>query len=210
MTRVELQQVLLNLVINAIEDMGGISDGVREVLVSTSEADAGCVLGRYAIRGRALPRTAPSAFSPRSTRRSRPAWGWGCRSAARSLKHTADDYGRAPTCRAALSFSSRCRFIQSFHRDCTQREHFFGVAVCASAQADDGTCDQPASVRCLALRRHWNDRRSAHTSGRSWPGAALRAVGRTRPVPAPQLVSANVTIALQSGRTTPRCRSDMA
>jgi PAS domain S-box-containing protein len=42
--RVELQQVLLNLVINAIEAMGGISDGVREVIVSTSEADNGSVL----------------------------------------------------------------------------------------------------------------------------------------------------------------------
>ncbi|MGF6935584.1 PAS domain S-box-containing protein [Paraburkholderia sp. UCT70] len=42
--RVELQQVLLNLVINAIEAMGGVSDGVREVLVSTSEAGTGCVL----------------------------------------------------------------------------------------------------------------------------------------------------------------------
>ncbi|WP_281363708.1 sensor histidine kinase, partial [Paraburkholderia ultramafica] len=42
--RVELQQVLLNLVINAIEAMSGVSDGTRELLVTTGRADAGCVL----------------------------------------------------------------------------------------------------------------------------------------------------------------------
>jgi C4-dicarboxylate-specific signal transduction histidine kinase len=42
--RVELQQVLLNLVINAIEAMSGVSDGVRELLVSTGNADCGYVL----------------------------------------------------------------------------------------------------------------------------------------------------------------------
>jgi PAS domain S-box-containing protein len=42
--RVELQQVLLNLVINAIEAMSGHSDGLREVLISTGTVDSGCVL----------------------------------------------------------------------------------------------------------------------------------------------------------------------
>ena len=42
--RVELQQVVLNLVINAIEAMSGVSDGVRELLVSTGNADCGYVL----------------------------------------------------------------------------------------------------------------------------------------------------------------------
>ncbi|CAB3802978.1 ATP-binding protein [Paraburkholderia fynbosensis] len=42
--RVELQQVLLNLVINAIEAMSDVSDGAREVLISTANADADCVL----------------------------------------------------------------------------------------------------------------------------------------------------------------------
>ena len=42
--RVELQQVLLNLIINAVEAMSGIGDGVREVLVCTSDADNGFVL----------------------------------------------------------------------------------------------------------------------------------------------------------------------
>jgi C4-dicarboxylate-specific signal transduction histidine kinase len=42
--RVELQQVLLNLVINAMEAMGSVSDGVRELFISTGNADGGCVL----------------------------------------------------------------------------------------------------------------------------------------------------------------------
>ncbi|MGF6854032.1 trifunctional serine/threonine-protein kinase/ATP-binding protein/sensor histidine kinase [Paraburkholderia sp. CI3] len=42
--RVQLQQVLLNLVINAIEAMSGVSDGAREIMVTTGTADAGCVL----------------------------------------------------------------------------------------------------------------------------------------------------------------------
>ncbi|WP_354684334.1 AAA family ATPase [Cupriavidus necator] len=42
--RVELQQVLLNLIINALEAMNEISDGVRQLRISTAEADAGCVL----------------------------------------------------------------------------------------------------------------------------------------------------------------------
>ena len=40
--RVELQQVLLNLIINAIEAMSGVNDGVRELRISTGNAD--CVL----------------------------------------------------------------------------------------------------------------------------------------------------------------------
>jgi C4-dicarboxylate-specific signal transduction histidine kinase len=42
--RVELQQVVLNLIINAIEAMTGISQGPRELLVTTERAKAGGVL----------------------------------------------------------------------------------------------------------------------------------------------------------------------
>ncbi|WP_429574130.1 PAS domain-containing sensor histidine kinase [Paraburkholderia sp. UCT70] len=63
--RVELQQVLLNLVINAIEAMSGVSDGVRELRISTGTADAGCVL--VAVRDSGPGFTADSAehvFAP--------------------------------------------------------------------------------------------------------------------------------------------------
>jgi C4-dicarboxylate-specific signal transduction histidine kinase len=42
--RVQLQQVILNLIMNAIEAMGGVSDGTRELLISTRKAEPDGVL----------------------------------------------------------------------------------------------------------------------------------------------------------------------
>jgi PAS domain S-box-containing protein len=42
--RVQLQQVMLNLILNAIEALNGVSDGEREVLISTGAAASGDVL----------------------------------------------------------------------------------------------------------------------------------------------------------------------
>jgi PAS domain S-box-containing protein len=42
--RVQLQQVILNLIVNAVEAMSGASDGTRELLVSSRKADTGGVL----------------------------------------------------------------------------------------------------------------------------------------------------------------------
>jgi PAS domain S-box-containing protein len=42
--RVQVQQVILNLVINAIEAMSGVSEGARELLISTGSAESGDVL----------------------------------------------------------------------------------------------------------------------------------------------------------------------
>jgi C4-dicarboxylate-specific signal transduction histidine kinase len=42
--RVQLQQVILNLVINAIEAMSAMSEGPRELLLSTAKTDSGGVL----------------------------------------------------------------------------------------------------------------------------------------------------------------------
>jgi signal transduction histidine kinase len=41
--RVQLQQVMLNLIINAIEAIGAIHEGSRELLISTGRAEAGGV-----------------------------------------------------------------------------------------------------------------------------------------------------------------------
>ncbi len=46
--RVQLQQVVLNLIINAVEAMGGVGDGPRELLISTGTAESGEV--RVAVR----------------------------------------------------------------------------------------------------------------------------------------------------------------
>jgi signal transduction histidine kinase len=42
--RVQLQQVVLNLIINAVQAVGAVADGVREVLISTSQANPNGVI----------------------------------------------------------------------------------------------------------------------------------------------------------------------
>jgi signal transduction histidine kinase len=41
---VQLQQVMLNLILNAIEALSGVSDGERDILISTGTAESGGVL----------------------------------------------------------------------------------------------------------------------------------------------------------------------
>jgi signal transduction histidine kinase len=51
--RVQLQQVILNLIMNAIEAMSEVKEGSRWLLISTNEAESGGVLvGRRPCRGR--------------------------------------------------------------------------------------------------------------------------------------------------------------
>jgi PAS domain S-box-containing protein len=52
--RVQLQQVILNLLINAIEAMSGMSEGHRELLISTAKTDAEGVLVRVQDSGPGL------------------------------------------------------------------------------------------------------------------------------------------------------------
>ena len=53
--RVQLQQVILNLIMNAIEAMSEVSEGSRELLISTSEAESGGVLVAVSDTGPGLP-----------------------------------------------------------------------------------------------------------------------------------------------------------
>ena len=53
--RVQLQQVILNLIINAIEAMSGISAGERELVISTAKAESGGVLVSVRDSGPGLP-----------------------------------------------------------------------------------------------------------------------------------------------------------
>jgi C4-dicarboxylate-specific signal transduction histidine kinase len=53
--RVQLQQVMLNLILNAIEALSGVSDDEREVLVSTGTAGSGGVLVTVRDSGPGLP-----------------------------------------------------------------------------------------------------------------------------------------------------------
>jgi signal transduction histidine kinase len=52
--RVQLQQVILNLVVNAVEAMSGVSDGTRELVISTGKAESDGVLVAVQDTGRGL------------------------------------------------------------------------------------------------------------------------------------------------------------
>jgi PAS domain S-box-containing protein len=69
--RVQLQQVLLNLLINAMEAVSGVSDGVRELVIGTRKADAGCVLVAVSDSGPGFdPHNAERIFAPFHTTKS--------------------------------------------------------------------------------------------------------------------------------------------
>jgi PAS domain S-box-containing protein len=55
--RIQLQQVILNLIMNAIEAMSEVAEGSRELLISTSEAESGSVLLAVSDSGPGLPQT---------------------------------------------------------------------------------------------------------------------------------------------------------
>ncbi|WP_328592755.1 ATP-binding protein [Cupriavidus metallidurans] len=83
--------------------MSGVSDGVRQLLISIGKADAGCVLVAVSDSGPgSSPHDAERFFAPFYTTKAI-GLGMGCPSANQSSKHTTSDSGRARTCPAALS-----------------------------------------------------------------------------------------------------------
>jgi PAS domain S-box-containing protein len=62
--RVELQQVILNLVINAIEAMSGTREGVREVIISTRQRAPSDLLVEIKDTGPGLPCAIKRVFDP--------------------------------------------------------------------------------------------------------------------------------------------------
>jgi PAS domain S-box-containing protein len=53
--RVQLQQVILNLIVNAVQAMSGVSEGARELLISTAAAESDAVLVAVWDSGPGLP-----------------------------------------------------------------------------------------------------------------------------------------------------------
>ena len=74
--RVQLQQVLLNLMINAVEAMAEVSAGARELLIRTGEVEAGYVLVAVRDSGPAWTRSMWNACSRPSTRPRPTGWAW--------------------------------------------------------------------------------------------------------------------------------------
>ncbi len=106
--RVQLQQVMLNLIINAIEAMSETSEGLRELLVSTAQTQSGGVLVALRDSGPGLaPRFSIVSLRP-STRPSLAAWAWDWRSVGRSSRRTEDGSGPPQINRGAPRSSSPC------------------------------------------------------------------------------------------------------
>jgi nitrogen-specific signal transduction histidine kinase len=81
--RIQLQQVLLNLILNATEAMSSTEKGARELLISSEQYQAGALVA-CAISGRALIRRISIGSSMPSTPPSPVEQAWGCRYAAPS------------------------------------------------------------------------------------------------------------------------------
>jgi C4-dicarboxylate-specific signal transduction histidine kinase len=68
--RVQLQQVLLNLIVNAIEAMSGVSEGARKLQISTGEPESGGVVVAVCDSGPGLEPEAGRLFEPFHTTKS--------------------------------------------------------------------------------------------------------------------------------------------
>jgi C4-dicarboxylate-specific signal transduction histidine kinase len=79
--RIQLQQVMLNFILNAVEAMSGVDQYRRNMVISTAQDSNGEIV--------AVRDTAPTTCFSRSIRPRRPAWAWDCRSAVRSSKRMA-------------------------------------------------------------------------------------------------------------------------
>jgi C4-dicarboxylate-specific signal transduction histidine kinase len=103
--RVQLQQVVLNLMLNALEAMGSVEAAPRELLISTRQDHTGVLV---AVHDSASIRNISIAFSIPSTPQSPAEQGWGCRFAGQSLKPMAAGCGQRRMNLAVRYFSSPC------------------------------------------------------------------------------------------------------
>jgi signal transduction histidine kinase len=62
--RVQLQQVILNLILNAVQAMGAVTDGTREVLITTSQTANEVCLGVQDTGPGLSPESLPRLFEP--------------------------------------------------------------------------------------------------------------------------------------------------
>ena len=101
--RVQLQQVLLNLIMNGIEAMTAVKDRPRLIGCNPGSTNLATYWLRCATRALALVRK-QIAFSLPSLQQKRTVWEWVCLSAVHLLKVMAGGYGPRPILPTALCF----------------------------------------------------------------------------------------------------------
>ena len=135
--RVQLQQVIINLVVNGIEAMATAAGAQRELLIRSQWHDGDQVLVAVQDRGAGIDPRMRRRCSKRSLPPSRPAWAWDCRSADPSSKPMAGWCGLHAMLAPGRPFSSRYVRIG---RWCHDRPPAFTVPSC--------------NDRSVHLRRH--------------------------------------------------------
>jgi C4-dicarboxylate-specific signal transduction histidine kinase len=115
--RVQLQQVVLNLIVNALDAMVA-AEGPRELLISTGTVEAGGVLVAVqdsgpGLKAAMLERVFESFYTTKPN-----GLGMGL---VRSSRRMADAFGRARTGGTAPPFSLHFLAMQTFHRDRERR-----------------------------------------------------------------------------------------
>jgi C4-dicarboxylate-specific signal transduction histidine kinase len=91
--RIQLQQVIINLVMNGIEAMQSVTDRPRELSVRSGQDESPSAHQCGGLRRRDRRRECGPTYSTLSSLPNPAVWVWGCRSAVRSSKPTADACG---------------------------------------------------------------------------------------------------------------------
>jgi hypothetical protein len=106
--RVQLQQLIINLVINAIEAMQSVTDRPRELVIRSGQDETHRVLVSVADCGVGISPVTRTGCSTPSSPPNPAAWVWDSRSAVRSWKLTEDDCGLTAMRAPVRHFNSFC------------------------------------------------------------------------------------------------------
>ena len=115
--RVQLLQVLVNLIINAIEAMSPHAAGARDLLIRTVKTKQAACSSPCVILVRAWTLRISNASSTHTSPRRPMVWEWAYRSAARSSRRMGDDCRRPGARPRAPSCSSPYRRARTAHRE---------------------------------------------------------------------------------------------
>ena len=150
--RVELQQVILNLILNAIEAMSETSEGSRKLLITTEKAESGDVLVAVRDSGPGLTPAHRESLQGLPHDQAERLGAGAVDLPLDRRRRTADDYGRAPMRPAARSFNSRCPSLKTLQRPGDLRRQRFGQ----TGGHSSGSCPSigataATSAQCRAL-----------------------------------------------------------